>query len=224
MSSIANKNSKLFLILSLHRSGSSATAGVLHHLGINMGDHLVGGTPDNPKGHYENSEFVKMNDEILHSVGASWDHPVSWDVIMSSSFPKDEIRSFLTTQIKPIWGLKDPRTLLTFDIWKPYLVEIADITYVFIWRPFESSALSLAHRDKLDLNVATSILTPYYNNFKYYRNQLEKAGQEIVDIHFDDLLNKPEVFVKEINLKLCQDPHHNLDIVKSFLDETLRHF
>ncbi|MFZ7805669.1 hypothetical protein [Bacillus thuringiensis] len=47
--------SKLFLILALHRSGSSAVAGVLDLLGVDMGDNLLPATPANPKGFLKTS-------------------------------------------------------------------------------------------------------------------------------------------------------------------------
>jgi hypothetical protein len=66
---------KLFLVFSLHRSGSSAAAGVLHHMGIHMGESLWAPFSSNPKGHYENLEFIALNDKILEFVGAAWDAP-----------------------------------------------------------------------------------------------------------------------------------------------------
>lgn len=63
--------SKLFLILSSHRSGSSATAGMLDVLGIHMGDSLLKPSSTNPKSYFENVDFVYLNDKILHTVGAA---------------------------------------------------------------------------------------------------------------------------------------------------------
>jgi hypothetical protein len=218
------KKSKLFLVLSLHRSGSSATAGVLNHLGVHMGDHLLGADYSNPKGHFENTDFLKVNEKILGSVGARWSTPPSRETIISSNFPKSEIRSFLLSQVKPVWGLKDPRTTLTFDIWKSHLEEIADVTYVFVWRSLEESILSLAERHKYDLCTAREILTSYLDNLMSYRDQLEKENKDIVDIHFTTLLESPEDFIKEINQRINQNPDHNLDLIKKFLDKQLKHF
>lgn len=219
-----SKKSKLFLVLSLHRSGSSATAGVLYHLRVHMGDNLLKANYSNPKGHFENIDFLNINEEILDSVGAKWSTPPSRETIISSNFPKSEIRSFLLSQVKPIWGLKDPRTTLTFAIWKSYLEEIADVTYVFVWRSLEESIQSLAQRHKYDLATAREILTSYLDNLEYYREQLEKENKDIIDIHFNDLLDKPEEFIKEINLRINQNPDHNLDLIKRFLDKQLKHF
>ncbi|MWN16065.1 hypothetical protein GQM53_24790 [Escherichia coli] len=61
-------------------------------------------------------------------------------------------------------------------------------------------------------------------NLKYYRKQLKKENKDIVDICFQELLEKPEIFVGEVNLRINQSHDHNLDIVKDFLDEKLKHF
>jgi hypothetical protein len=221
---LGSKKSKLFLVLSLHRSGSSATAGVLYHLGVHMGDNLLDADYSNPKGHFENIDFLKINEKILDSVGAKWSTPPSREPVIASNFPKSEIRSFLLAQVKPIWGLKDPRTTLTFDIWKSHLEEIADVTYVFVWRSLEESIHSLAHRHKYDLETARAILTSYLDNLKSFREQLERENKDIVDIHFNNLLDRPEDFIKEINLRINQNPDYNLELIKKFLDKQLKHF
>ena len=219
-----SQKSKLFLVLSLHRSGSSATAGVLHHLGVNMGDKLLGADESNQKGHFENLEFQNMNEKILSFVGGKWSKPPSREKIISSDFPIKEIRSFLLTQIKPIWGLKDPRTTLTFDIWKPYFEEIADVTYIFVWRSLEESICSLSSRDKLDLVSARTILEFYLNNLNFYRDLVKKENKDVIDIHFNNLLDNPEDLVKQINLRINQKQDQNLDLIKQFLDKRLKHF
>ncbi|MGM0882789.1 MAG: sulfotransferase family protein [Bacillota bacterium] len=218
------EESKLFLVLSLHRAGSSATAGVLHHLGIHMGDDLMGPHEFNPKGHFESLKFVAINDHILALLGGAWNRPVNREKVAHFHYPEVNIRSFLSIQKKPVWGLKDPRTLITFEIWKPYLEEISSVTYIFIHRPFNASASSLARREGIDLNKAREILSPYLTNLNYYRSILYMGKKDIIDVSYDDLLKKPEVFVSKINQRIGQIREHNIDKVKSFLDERLRHF
>src|SRR5262249_48993939 len=48
------------LVLGVHGSGTSAIAGVLHRLGVSMGDRLVGPTRHNPRGHNENADFPAL--------------------------------------------------------------------------------------------------------------------------------------------------------------------
>jgi hypothetical protein len=216
--------SKLFLILGLHRSGTSATAGTLFQLGINMGEKMLGAIHGNPKGHYENYDYLMLNEEILRRVGGSWDNPPSREKINPQIFPREIIESFVSYAMKPVWGLKDPRTLLTLGLWMPYLEEVSNITFIFVHRPFQSSVLSLASRDGMTPENATAILQPYQNNLEYYRETFIKAKQDILDINFEDLINQPEIIVQEINQRMGKRPDENLDKVKEFLDLKLKHF
>jgi hypothetical protein len=189
-----------------------------------MGELLIGSSDANPKGHFENSNLVELNDKILESVNGDWATPPTRTSILSSQFPKDQIRSFLINQIKPVWGLKDPRTTLTFDIWKPYLEEFANITFIFVWRPIEESINSLVFRDGFDLNTASTILGAYHANLKQFRCELEQEKKDIIDIYFSDLLKNPEEFVKEINVRINKKNDQHIKFVREFLDRKLKHF
>jgi hypothetical protein len=67
------KNKKTIIILGMHRSGTSMVAGLLAKMGINMGDDLLGRSPSNPFGHFEDWDFVNLNDSILSKAKGSWD-------------------------------------------------------------------------------------------------------------------------------------------------------
>ena len=69
-----NKRKKILIVLGMHRSGTSALAGLLSHLSIPMGDNLM--TPvegENDKGFFEDEEIVELNDQLLSKLGMSWD-------------------------------------------------------------------------------------------------------------------------------------------------------
>lgn len=205
---------KLFLLFGLHRSGSSATAGIVHFLGADMGQN---------EGLFENLDFVFINDEILWSNEASWDNPPNHEMV-KTPYLEERMRDFLATNAKPIWGLKDPRLLLTFDIWEPYLQTIGNVTYIFIHRPFISSVKSLAFRDQLSLTKSIEILTPYHQNFHRYRNQLKVQGIDIIDVHYDQLIMNVKPFVEELNRRLGVSPEHNLDVANEWILKELRRF
>lgn len=218
------EKSRLFLVLCLHRSGSSATAGVMHLLGIHMGDKLLPATVNNPKGHYENVDFVNLNQEILRSMNSTWNRPPSMDKIAIANIPVTRIRTFLSKHKKPVWGLKDPRTLFTFEHLKPFLDEVSDITYVFVHRSFDASVRSLAHRDRNQMGNAVQILTPYLLNLYHYRHTYGLPPENIIDIYFEDMLNNPEPYVRKLNEKIGNPPDHRLKKVSEFLDKKLKKF
>ncbi|MGG3738365.1 glycosyltransferase [Aeribacillus pallidus] len=218
------KNNKLFLVLTLHRSGSSATAGVMNLLGIDMGKNLLPASESNKKGHFENRDFVIKNEQILNSIGASWYNPPNKKRLLAVMINPQEIRYFLSKQVKPFWGLKDPRTLLTLDLWLPYLKEISDITYVFVSRPFEQCVRSLAKRENISLSDAVKILAPYLQNYYEYKETLTKNNEDVISVNFEELIEKPERFVSEINKRLGNPSLENIDKVREFLDKKLKNF
>lgn len=196
----------------------------MHLLGVHMGDRLLQATRHNQKGHYENVEFVQLNQEILKSVNSTWNKPPTQGRITETKLSVAKIRTFIEKNMKPIWGLKDPRTLLTLELLKPYLEEVAEITYVFVHRPFEASVRSLANRDRNTIGTANLILTPYLKNLYHYRHNYGLPPENIIDVSYQDILNNPEAFVRQINEKTGNPPDHRLKEVKEFIDKKLQTF
>jgi O-antigen biosynthesis protein len=58
-----------FIIAGMHRSGTSLTSSLMEDAGINIGTRLIEATPDNPKGHFENLDFVEFHVNVLGSQG-----------------------------------------------------------------------------------------------------------------------------------------------------------
>lgn len=206
---------QLFLLFGLHRSGSSATAGIVHFLGVDMGQN---------EGLFENLDFVLINEEILWESGGAWDSPPDNHSIVGSNYTKSRIHTFLAANSNLVWGLKDPRLLLTFDVWKPYIKQHRKVTYIFIHRPFIASVKSLTYRDQLSLTKSTEILAPYLQNFYRHRYALAAEGEDIVDVYYDQLVQEVRPFVSEINLRLHQPPEHNTGLVQEWVHKDLKRF
>lgn len=197
----------------------------MHHLGINMGDELVAARDFNPKGLFENVQFMRLNNQILQKADGSWHNPPKREQIKAVKFSPLTVQSFLKKQVKPIWGLKDPRTLLTFEFLYPYFQEIsADITYIFVHRAYQSSVKSLAHRDHISDKRADKILSQYSDNFNYFRHHFGIQENQIIDVHFEDVVKDPTTFVQQLNKKIGRVPNNRIENVKSFIDKKLKKF
>ena len=208
-------NRRLFLVFALHRSGSSATAGILHYLGADMGQN---------EGLFENLDFVAINDEILWAASGSWDRPPSPQAITNVGFPPERIENFLSKYARPVWGLKDPRFLLTFDLWKTHFSGMHNITFVFVHRPFISSVRSLAFRDNFSVTQAAEIQAPYLENFYRHRYFLAAQGADVIDVHYDRLVDDVRPFVADVNLRLNTSPEQHLDRVQQWIIKDLKRF
>jgi len=93
-------------VVGLHRGGTSAVAGVLHHLGVFMGDQLLPPSAHNPKGYFEDKRFVTLHTKIM---GGDWKFP-NPDFMDNWWKYKDEYLSLVNEFSQhEVWGVKDPR-------------------------------------------------------------------------------------------------------------------
>src|SRR5262249_31065170 len=65
-------NRKCVIVLSMHRSGTSAVAGTLGLLGATLPEDLVAVRPTNPKGHFESNGVLAVNEQMLQATGSAW--------------------------------------------------------------------------------------------------------------------------------------------------------
>lgn len=137
---------RVIAVLGMHRSGTSALVGSLQQRGLFLGRHSKR-NPYNPRGNRENPDVVRLNEDILKHSGGSWRAPpatVEWvpDHV-------EHARGILGEHAgRPLWGFKDPRTLLTLDGW---LRLVPDLEFVGVFRHPARVARSLAGRPKLQV-------------------------------------------------------------------------
>lgn len=145
------------VVLGMHRSGTSALAGLLHELGLEMGSSLMSGRADeNEKGFWEHEKIVSIHDRLLAHFGSSWSDtgplPQDWHLRDFSRECQDEICEVLEGDFgsQPLWALKDPRMCRLMPLWMP-LFERFDIEPLFLCivrNPLEVAA-SLQRRDHM---------------------------------------------------------------------------
>jgi len=135
----------------MHRSGTSLISRILHMAGVNMGDILVGASPYNKTGYYEDVDFIQMHKHIL--LAQSFDES-------GHEKPVEEILNFNEATIASArllldrknkqgepWGWKDPRTCLMLDLYRQIAT---DAIYVIALRPAKDIVRSLVLREKFD--------------------------------------------------------------------------
>ena len=150
---------KTFVVLGMHRSGTSLLAKALHTFDnnpkVSMGEIMLEDTlaeedielaaGSNSQGHFEDDEFMKLNDKILEAAGGIWFSPPPRENILSVSAQfEDEIKALINKRSSPIWGWKDPRSCLTIDLFHPH---ITNPHYICMFRGLEDVANSLVKRD-----------------------------------------------------------------------------
>lgn len=135
----------MIIILGMHRSGTSLIAGILHRLGISMGDNF---TQSDPWDHYEDPVMVTLNQQLLTAAGGNWHNPPGAKKLWTSSHQYNErIQRYIRDRNNGSpWGFKDPRTCLTVNLWHHHLSFWDEPKYILVWRNKDHIIHSLVKR------------------------------------------------------------------------------
>jgi hypothetical protein len=154
------------LVLGMHRSGTSAVAGLFASAGFDPGepDGQLPAGPDNPSGYFERLSVVHLNEELLARAGGGWSCPPAGESVRSLREEYLPRASGLLADLhaaaagRPI-VLKDPRLCVLLPVWLP--ATSADLTVVLTTRNPVETARSLRVRDGLPLPVALALWEVY---------------------------------------------------------------
>ena len=152
----AARPQRVVTVLGMHRSGTSALTGSLQKQGLYLG-RVSTQNVYNPKGNREATEVRLLNEDVLRSSGGAWDRPpgeVRWG-------PQhvERARALLAEHAgRPVWGFKDPRTLLTLPGW---LELVPDLERVGVFRHPGHVARSLARRNGMATDDALALWRAY---------------------------------------------------------------
>jgi hypothetical protein len=229
MSLPALSNSSI-IVLGMHRSGTSATGGVFNLLGIDFGNSLYQAQRDvNEKGFWEHGPIVDCHDELLLTLGSSWDDPrplpEGWQERPDVELYFRRLMNIASTdfQKSPIWGLKDPRMCRLMPLWHKIFValQIKPFYVIMIRNPLEVAA-SLGKRNGFSLEKSL---------FLWWQHQalaeLETRGAPRIFVAYQDLLNQPEDTLRRVsdcfNLPWPKPLSGVMPAITNFLTPSLRH-
>jgi len=190
------KVEKTVVVLGMHRSGTSLIAGMLEKLGVNMGERQVGVHWSNPLGHFENIDFVKMDDKILEKVGGSWDNPPDISEILKLKHDKElmaEIESVVRKNEDTIWGWKVPTTSLTIELYLPFLT---NPYFIVCYRNPEAIAKSLKKRDDMDREKALWLTEIYVKSIKEFFKRHPEL--KYMEIQYEKVIENPKDAIQKL--------------------------
>jgi hypothetical protein len=132
------------VVLGMHRSGTSCLAGTLMECGVYFGE-VSRKNRYNAKGNNENQQIMDLQDRLLADNGGSWKSPPQY-VLWNDQHrrTRDEIVQQYRAAGQPLWGFKDPRTLLTLPGWTEAL---PNLQLIGIFRHPDAVAQSLTNRN-----------------------------------------------------------------------------
>jgi hypothetical protein len=104
----------IITVLGMHRSGTSAIAGMLADHGVELGP-VSEKNRFNPRGNREIRELNRLHDQVLERSGGSWWDPPARIRARSGDYRRrNEILGSIPGETI---GVKDPRLLLVLELW-----------------------------------------------------------------------------------------------------------
>jgi hypothetical protein len=112
---VALRNKGIVTVLGMHRSGTSAVAGMLADHGVELGP-VSQQNRFNPRGNREIPELNRLHDRVLERSGGSWWDPPARVRVRWRDY---RIRNRILRSIPgETIGVKDPRLLLVLELWR----------------------------------------------------------------------------------------------------------
>ena len=190
----------IYIVLGMHKSGTTMMTKMLHKSGIDMGDFDY--PIDYDKGNkYERFDFYLFNICMLdiplnaHSINVV--HKITTpSAFVYPLFFTDVLKKNINhlNELHENWGFKDPRTCLTYKVWA---TQIPQHKVICVFRnPFD-----LIKRYSKDLNkfrvlykLTTKIKTlkAWYIYNKNILEYYEESSQEFIFIDYNDFLTNSE--------------------------------
>ena len=148
------------------RSATSLIAQALHKFGVHMGEHFLSPNRSNPEGYYEDKDFYNMNTKILATAGGSAFRLPTKEKIKEASVDVSPLLQRKNT--RPLWGWKDPRTVITIE---KYYDKLEDPILVVPFRRPEMVAKSVARQLHISYESALHITEEYQQRCLDFLNE-----------------------------------------------------
>ena len=181
-----------YIVLGMHRSGTSAVAGMLDRLGVRMGPKTagsgwIGRHWSNPMGHFENPDLVWLNGRILDYDGSGVHESPSWAEIpqRAQALAHDIDRTLLATA-GDLWGWKDPWSVLTIE---EFLPRLHDPRFIFVFRDPVQVAQSLLRRDGTGLEESHRIAARFASQLKEIASRHTEIPR--LELQFEEVMHHP---------------------------------
>jgi hypothetical protein len=172
-----------------------------------MGPRLLGATPANLKGHFEDEELRQINEFVLHNE-------------ITSDARGRYSRLFAARRQNELWGIKDPRLALTWPHVREFLPE--DLRIVECTRDYYCCVKSTMRAYRLSRKDAVAMLWPRLLAIKLIRQH--EPSIPWMECAFDDAVSRP----REVVIRLAQfsgvSERDGVDEAVRFIDPGLRHY
>jgi hypothetical protein len=169
------------LVLGMHRSGTSAVAGVISALGVAAPKTQLMPQCDNPRGFFESAAVVAAHDELLASAGTCWHdwQPLDeqWFCSVAAEECRHRIKDLILSEFgeQPLVCIKDPRICRFVPFTLSILAEINvnAVAILMVRNPLEV-AYSLQLRDNFEVPKSTMLWLRHVLDAEYFSRRLPR--------------------------------------------------
>ncbi len=211
-------------VLGMHRSGTSALAGMLGALGVAMPQMLMASHPTNPKGFFESYAIMDASEHMLAAAGSSWDDWRAVDFSRIAGVYEEPVADVLHNEFgeaSPIC-IKDPRHCRLAPIWFSVAQHIGyRIAVLLPFRHPLEVAYSLHLRDGLPISQALLIWLRHAVDAEYHSRHFPRSFVYLPEL-LDDWQATVERIGAELQLAWPTAPLDAAPAVAEFLDRDLK--
>jgi hypothetical protein len=184
--------SEAILVLGMHRSGTSAVAGVLSLLGATTPATMLPAAVDNPSGFWEATSLLGVNDWILNENGAVWYDCLEFDANALDARTRAIALTMVMLCMRAEFGaaplklVKDPRLCLLLDLWLPALSAIGTSpAVVLVLRSPDEVAQSLEAREHIPRGISDALWLRYMLDAEYATRSCRRHVMAYEDLVHD---------------------------------------
>jgi len=191
---------RVLLVLGMHRSGTSALAGLLCQQGIQAPPYPDVGDPHNPTGYWEPRQLRAFHNSLLESAQSIWEDPLlpvlPWQpqhLEMALADLENALEAdFPSTDPQAVALIKDPRQCRLLPLWTALFAQRPfQVAVVLAVRQPQAVAASLVSRDQLPLDRALLL-------WLSHTLEAERATHQLLGLvlSYEQLLQDPTAAVQ----------------------------
>jgi hypothetical protein len=186
-------NKKAVVVLGTHRSGTSTASGILHILGLDLGNAVMGGNECNPRGFFENYRIMFYNADLLSKLHVNWHNttvlPNDWWKSAAIVPEIERLKNLILDDYRSDAPMlfKDPRICILLPVYLEAFKEFEiEPFFVLAYRNPNEVAESLKKRDGFSRDKSLRIWLDHMLKAEKYSRHYSR-----IFIDFGDVVANP---------------------------------
>ncbi|RMF01499.1 MAG: hypothetical protein D6768_10500 [Chloroflexi bacterium] len=188
----------IYVVLGMHKSGTTLVSQILHHSGINMGESISADVNYDQGNKYERQATLQLNQEILSGTGVNSIDLTAPTGLQLSNNQRRQMMTIIGQLDKKYsdWGFKDPRTCLTYPLWAS---ELPEHRLIVVYRSLDELWQRYRYIENpraryRDLSVAWKLVQRWHEYTANIIATLEQTSMEFVVLEYQRLMSTQAEF------------------------------